>query len=103
MISNNLTLWGVFNQFDEKKGSLNYQEFAGLLKKICGNSIEISQDEIKSGFDLIDEDGSGTISFNELDKYYSRVNGIHQMNTNQNKIIAGNPQPSQQYSPGKKY
>ena len=42
------------------------------------NSIDkaISEDDINGIFKLIDEDNSKTIEFHELNKYYSRINGI---------------------------
>ena len=33
-------------------------------------------DEIQAIFDLIDEDGSKTVEFDELNNYYCKVNGI---------------------------
>lgn len=46
------------------------------MKKLSGNTIEISDEEIRLGFELIDEDNSMTIEFNELNNYYSKINGI---------------------------
>jgi Ca2+-binding EF-hand superfamily protein len=75
---NGLTLWKVFNDFDKKKGSLTLSEFTLLLRKISSGTNDITEDEIRSGFELIDEDASNSIEFEELDKYYSKVNGIPQ-------------------------
>lgn len=69
-------MWKVFNDFDKKKGSLNLNEFSVLMKKICNNSIDITEEEIRNAFELIDEDGSNSIEFAELDKYYSKINGV---------------------------
>lgn len=73
---NGLTLWKVFNDFDRKKGSLTLADFSLLMKKLSGNTVEISDQEIRSGFELIDEDNSDSIEFSELNKYYSKINGI---------------------------
>lgn len=42
-------------------------------------------DEILEAFNLIDEDGSKTIEFDELNKYYSKVNGIPYSPTQKNE------------------
>lgn len=39
-------------------------------------SKEITDDEIDAAFDLIDEDNSNTVEFEELNNYFSKVNGI---------------------------
>lgn len=36
----------------------------------------ISEEEVKLIFGVIDEDKSGTIQFIELNSYYSKINGI---------------------------
>ena len=51
---NNLTLWKVFSDFDKKKGSLTLQQFGTLMKKICSNNVQISDEEIRLAFELID-------------------------------------------------
>lgn len=73
---NKLTLWKVFNDFDKKKGSLTLPDFALLIKKLSGSSLEIQDEEIRLGFELIDEDSSNSIEFEELNKYYSKINGV---------------------------
>ena len=37
---------------------------------------ELHEEEINGAFDLIDTDNSNSISFEELNKYFSKVNGI---------------------------
>ena len=73
---NKLSLWKVFNDFDKKKGSLTLQDFALLIKKLSGNHLEVTDEEIRLGFELIDEDRSNSIEFQELNKYYCKINGI---------------------------
>jgi Ca2+-binding EF-hand superfamily protein len=58
---NGLTLWKVFNDFDKKKGSLTLAEFTLLIRKISSGSNDISEEEIRCGFELIDEDNSNSI------------------------------------------
>jgi Ca2+-binding EF-hand superfamily protein len=77
---NKLSLWKVFNDFDKKKGSLTLQDFSLLMKKLSGHHMEITDEEIRLGFDVIDEDSSNSIEFGELNKYYSKINGIPMTN-----------------------
>lgn len=42
-------------------------------------------EEILEAFNLIDEDGSKTIEFDELNKYYCKVNGIPYSSTQKNE------------------
>ena len=43
----------------------------------------LQDDEINGIFDLLDEDHSKTILYSELNKHYSRINGVPQaMNEN---------------------
>jgi Ca2+-binding EF-hand superfamily protein len=51
----------VFNDFDKKKGSLTLAEFTLLIRKISSGSNDISEEEIRCGFELIDEDNSNSI------------------------------------------
>lgn len=44
-----------------------------MMSKLDKN---MPQDEIIEAFNLIDEDGSKTIEYEELNKYYCKVNGI---------------------------
>jgi Ca2+-binding EF-hand superfamily protein len=53
----------VFNDFDKKKGSLTLAEFTLLLKKISNGSTDFTDEEIRGGFELIDEDNSNSIEF----------------------------------------
>ena len=70
----NRILYDVFIKFDkEKSGSLDRMEFRRMLKQL---SQDIDNDEIDAAFDLIDEDKSNSIQFIELNKYFSKVNGI---------------------------
>lgn len=73
---NKLSLWKVFSDFDKKKGSLTFEEFRLLVRKLSGSTIDIADEEIRSGFALIDEDNSNSIEFSELNKYYSKINGV---------------------------
>lgn len=70
----NRLLYDVFMKFDkEKVGSLDRTEFRKMLKQL---SQELDNDEIDSAFDLIDADHSNSIEFEELNNYFSKVNGI---------------------------
>ena len=73
---NKLSLWKVFNDFDKKKGSLTLEDFTLLIKKLSGSNMEVSDEEIRLGFEAIDEDNSRSIEFQELNKYYCKINGI---------------------------
>jgi Ca2+-binding EF-hand superfamily protein len=69
-----MTLQKVFNDFDKQKdGKLSENEFFKMMNKL---DKTMPQDEIMEAFNLIDEDGSKTIEFDELNKYYCKVNGI---------------------------
>ena len=75
IISNKgLTLYKTFNAYDmDKSGELEIDEFQKIIKNL---DPSFTVDEIKSIFELIDEDGSKTVEFDELNNYYCKVNGI---------------------------
>jgi calcium-dependent protein kinase len=74
MKSKHNTLKAIFEKFDTKKmGTLNRAEFSQMLKSI---TPDLTNEEIDAAFSLIDEDNSNTISFEEFNLYYKRVNGI---------------------------
>jgi hypothetical protein len=69
-----MTLKKVFNDFDKQKdGKLSENEFIKMMNKL---DKTMPNDEIIEAFNLIDEDGSKTIEYEELNKYYCKVNGI---------------------------
>ena len=57
-----------------------------MLKQL---SQEIDNDQIDAAFDLIDEDKSNSVEFDELNSYFSKVNGIPQhLNKPQEKPVS---------------
>ncbi len=58
-----VTLWKVFNDFDQKKGSIDFKDFTLLLTKLGTGEVNFSEEELRSAFNIIDEDGSNTIEF----------------------------------------
>ena len=80
---NKSTLREVFNKFDrEKHGSLDKMQFRKFLKAI---SKDLENDQIDAAFQLIDVDISNSIEFSELNNYYSKVNGIPNMEKKSSK------------------
>ena len=78
-----MTLQKVFNDFDKQKdGKLSENQFFKMMNKL---DKTMPNDEILEAFNLIDEDGSKTIEFDELNKYYSKVNGIPYSPTQKNE------------------
>lgn len=74
IVMSNSSLREIFQRFDnQKKGRLSYADFYKMMKNI---NKDIKDDEIEAAFGLIDEDGSKTIEFKELDNYYNKVNGV---------------------------
>lgn len=69
-----MSLQKVFNDFDKQKdGKLSETEFIRMMEKL---DKTMPKDEIIEAFNLIDQDGSKTIEFDEMNKYYCKVNGI---------------------------
>ena len=69
-----MNLKKVFNDFDKQKdGKLSENEFIKMMNKL---DKTMPNDEIIEAFNLIDEDGSKTIEYEELNRYYCKVNGI---------------------------
>lgn len=70
----NLNLYKVFIAYDgDKSGELTLDEFSKVMKRLDSS---FTQGEISLIFDLIDQDRSKTIEFQELNSYYSKINGI---------------------------
>lgn len=61
----------AFLQFDRDKNGLIDREEFGLLLALLGS--DMSDQEIDVGFQLIDEDDTGTISLPELAKWWEVV------------------------------
>ena len=58
---NKLTLQKVFNDFSKQhKGSLNFVEFRTMVQKMCK---EITDEEARLAFKVIDEDNSDSLEF----------------------------------------
>jgi hypothetical protein len=84
-----LLLFDVFNKFDKgKSGSLTREEFKRMLIRL---SDDLNDEEINGAFDLIDSDNSNSVEFEELNNYFSKVNGIPEhMNRPQNNVNVQN-------------
>jgi Ca2+-binding EF-hand superfamily protein len=68
IVKHGLSLKKVFNDFDkQRRGSLNFQEFKVMVQKMCK---DISDEEAKLAFKMIDEDDSDSLEFAEMDKHY---------------------------------
>ena len=77
MMENNEHLRAVFETFDsENKDNLSPGEFRDMIKELNHGNSYISEDEIAEGFRIIDEDSSNTIEYEELEKYYCKINGL---------------------------
>lgn len=71
---NNISLRKVFNDFDKsKEGKLSEKQFIHMMQKL---DKQMREDEIMEAFNTIDEDGSKTLQFQELNRYYCKVNGV---------------------------
>jgi Ca2+-binding EF-hand superfamily protein len=58
---NKLTLQKVFSDFSkQRKGSLNFVEFRTMVQKMCK---EITDEEARLAFKVIDEDDSDSLEF----------------------------------------
>lgn len=69
-----LTLYKTFLAYDtDRSGELGLEEFSKILKRL---DASFNEDEVVSVFEFIDTDRSKTIEFDELNSYYSKVNGI---------------------------
>lgn len=70
----NSSLKEIFIKFDtQKKGRMGYDSFTKMIKVV---GKDINDDQIRAAFDLIDQDGSKTVQYGELENYYTKVNGI---------------------------
>lgn len=58
----------------DNSGELTIDQFSKIMKKL---DPSFSSEEIQAVFDLIDEDGSNSIKFQELNNYYCRVNEVN--------------------------
>ena len=64
----------VFEVFDDaNKGYLDQEEFQNMIKYFSQN---ISEAEINAAFDHIDKNRNRKIYFDDLNNYFSKVNGI---------------------------
>ena len=71
---NKLSLQRIYNDFDRaKKGYLNYQQFKNMLQKI---GKQITEDDAIISFNILDDNHSKTIGYQELNRYYCLVNQI---------------------------
>ena len=72
--SKNMILEDAFTKFDKgKNGKLTRSEFKSMIFQVTS---ELGEEEINGAFDLIDTDNSNSLDFDELNKYFSKVNGI---------------------------
>lgn len=57
----NVNLFQIFASFDkDKSGKMNFKEWKYMITRL---SKDFSDEELRSVFDLIDEDSSNTIEF----------------------------------------
>lgn len=69
-----MTLYKVYLAYNrDRSGKLSIDDFGKMLLRL---DSEFSQSEIQELFQFIDLDNSKTIEFDELNKYYCKVNGI---------------------------
>ncbi len=69
-----LKLRKVFDDFDKKKiGKLTIDQFIYMMNKLDSS---MPKDIILEAFNLIDEDKSNTIQFDEFNNYYCKINGV---------------------------
>ena len=74
LTSKNLTLYKTFYAYDtDKNGQLALDQFQKIIKRL---DTSFTDDEIRTIFQIIDNDHSQTIEFGELNSYYCKVNGI---------------------------
>ena len=98
----NKILYDVFKAFDkEKSGSLNRNQFKNMLKYL---STDINDEQINAAFDHIDSAKRQKITFDDLNSYFSKVNGIpeHLNKPHDPKNSVGQPAAffQQMFNPG---
>lgn len=69
-----LTLMATFQAYDtDRNGELKISEFERIIKRL---DTSFSEEEIIAAFNMLDKSCSKTITFQELNEYYSSVNGL---------------------------
>ena len=64
----------MFAAYDgDKNGQLSIEEFSKIMKRLDSS---FTDNEVETIFDVIDQDKSKTVEFEELNYYYSKINGI---------------------------
>lgn len=69
IVKNNLTLLRVFSDFDKsRKGFLTFNEFKNMLQKL---SKDITDEDARLAFLMMDDDQSGSLQFEEISKHFN--------------------------------
>ena len=63
---------------------MSYQQFQWMIKKLSQDKA-ITDDEIFEAFNVIDEDFSNSIEYEELKKYYCKYNDLDVKQYNEGK------------------
>ena len=74
LTTKNLTLLATYDAYDtDKNGSLTVGEFERMLKRL---DTSFTEEEILRVFNHLDTNSSKAIEFEELDRYYCKVNDL---------------------------
>ena len=64
----------TFQAYDtDRNGELKISEFERIIKRL---DTSFSEEEIIAAFNMLDKSCSKTITFEELNEYYTNVNGL---------------------------